>query len=186
MSAWPSDFVQQQGQGSSRATETLVPSSEVSAESVHGQSAYYTFSVQPDLYLQLCQILETEIWTHNQTRTELFQETARKNALESQVWKLTEAIAQWQDACQKVYDVLGEHRVEANKLKRELEETKAELVVEREKHAQPSAEEDVVELKKEDQSPEVGSLPDEDDALTEPWHLGVIHDVREHLRGHSA
>lgn len=82
---------------------------------------------QPDLYLQLAQILEWEIWNHNKTRSELQAQIARYNELESQVWKQSQDMTQLQNACQTVYASLDQHRSEATRLKQELEAVTAEL-----------------------------------------------------------
>lgn len=89
--------------------------------------APHRFTHQPDLYLQLSQILECEISNHIQTRAELLAETTRRSELENQVWKQLQDISEWQNACQTVYSSLDQHRAEAARLKLELDVANAEL-----------------------------------------------------------
>ncbi len=76
---------------------------------------------QPNLYLQLSQILEWEIWTHNQTRVELASEKGRYAELEARMYKISDELAHWQKTCQDVYAALDEHRVEHGKLRQEMD-----------------------------------------------------------------
>ncbi|KAF2633013.1 hypothetical protein BU25DRAFT_406285 [Macroventuria anomochaeta] len=82
---------------------------------------------QPNLYLQLSQILEWEIWNHNQTRTQVFSEQTRCGELEAEIWRLSQIIVQWQETCKTTYAALDEHRMEHIKLVQELEATTTEL-----------------------------------------------------------
>jgi hypothetical protein len=82
---------------------------------------------QPNLLLQLTQILEWEIWNHNQTRTELSAEKHRCSDLESKVWNLSRHLSASQESCQTVYHVLDDHRRENVALKQEVESLTAEL-----------------------------------------------------------
>jgi hypothetical protein len=83
--------------------------------------------LQPDLYLQLSQILEWEIWNHNQTRGGLCSELARRTELEAQVYKLNQELAQWQESCRIAYGALDEHRAESSNLKLDVEALTDEL-----------------------------------------------------------
>jgi hypothetical protein len=82
---------------------------------------------QPNLYLQLSQILEWEIWNHNQTRGGLCSELTRRTELEAQVWKLNHELAQWHESCHIAYAALDEHRAENSNLKLDVEALAAEL-----------------------------------------------------------
>jgi hypothetical protein len=76
---------------------------------------------QPNLYLQLTQILEWEIWNHNQTRAQLAAEYSNREELDARVWQLSHDLEHWQHECQQVYTALGEHRAQYAALQRELE-----------------------------------------------------------------
>jgi hypothetical protein len=82
---------------------------------------------QPNLYLQLSQILEWEIWNHSQTRSGLCSELTRRMELETQVWKLNQNLAQWQESCNIAYAALDEHRAENANLKLDVEALTDEL-----------------------------------------------------------
>ena len=82
---------------------------------------------QPNLCLQLAQVLEWEIWNHDQTRAGMRAEQNRCEELEGHVWKLEQDIAQWQQACNTVCAALDEHRTEHANLQRDLEGLTAEL-----------------------------------------------------------
>ena len=82
---------------------------------------------QPNLYLQLSQILEWEIWNHNQTRAQVYTEQTRCGEIEAEVWRLSQIIAQWEETCRTAHAALDEHRMEHVKLVQELEATAAEL-----------------------------------------------------------
>ena len=66
---------------------------------------------QPNLYLQLSQILEWEIWHHNQTRSQMYLEQTRCKETEAEVWRLSQIISQWEDTCRTVHAALDEHRM---------------------------------------------------------------------------
>jgi hypothetical protein len=93
-------------------------------------------SPQPNLLLQLTQILEWEIWNHNQTRTELSVEKQRCSNLESKVCKLSRHLSASQESCQTVYNVLDDHRRENVALKQDVESLTAELEPFRQQHAE--------------------------------------------------
>jgi hypothetical protein len=76
---------------------------------------------QPNLLLQLTQILEWETWNHDQTRSSLSTEKARCGMLEGTVWKLEYDVAHWQQSCNTVYAALNEHRAENAGLKRDMD-----------------------------------------------------------------
>jgi hypothetical protein len=76
---------------------------------------------QPNLYLQLSQILEWEIWTHNQTRGQLASEKGRCAALEARICEISNELTHWQKTCQDAYNALDEHRAEHGRLRQELE-----------------------------------------------------------------
>jgi hypothetical protein len=82
---------------------------------------------QPNLYLQLSQILEWEIWNHSQTRSGLCSELTCRMELETQVWKLNRNLAQWQESCNIAYAALDEHRAENTNLKLNVEALTDEL-----------------------------------------------------------
>lgn len=82
---------------------------------------------QPNLYLQLTQILEWEIWNHNQTRAALHSQTALCEDLETHVQHLTRKIAQWEESCNTVYSALNEHRRENTALKHDMDCLSEEL-----------------------------------------------------------
>ncbi|KAF1347268.1 hypothetical protein EJ07DRAFT_31304, partial [Lizonia empirigonia] len=82
---------------------------------------------QPNLYLQLSQILEWEIWNHNQTRAQVYTEHARCGKMETEIWRLSQIISQWEGTCRAAHAALDEHRMEHIKLVQELEATAAEL-----------------------------------------------------------
>jgi hypothetical protein len=65
----------------------------------------------PNLCLQVTQILEWEIWTHDQTRGKLWTEHERCEQLNERNQKLEQDIVQWQQSCDTVYAALSEHRV---------------------------------------------------------------------------
>ena len=83
--------------------------------------------LQPDLYLQLSQILEWEIWNHNQTRGGLCAELIRRTELEAQISKLNHELAQWQEGCRTAHAALHEHRTENSNLKLDVEALTDEL-----------------------------------------------------------
>lgn len=76
---------------------------------------------RPNLYLQLSQILEWEIWNHNHTRAQLGEIQERCAHLEGHIWKLEYDLEQWQKTSQTVYEALDEHRAENAKLKADME-----------------------------------------------------------------
>jgi hypothetical protein len=87
----------------------------------HDTSSY----PQPNLYLQLSQILEWEIWNHNRSRVELNIEHNRRAELEAQVWELSHDIHAWQNACHEAYAAIDEHRAENTFLKTQLQAANA-------------------------------------------------------------
>jgi hypothetical protein len=82
----------------------------------------------PNLYFQLSQILEWEIWNHSQTRDELCAEQQRRNLLEGQMWHLASELAQWQAACQEAYAMIDAHRAEQTILKQGMDGLSLELL----------------------------------------------------------
>lgn len=75
-------------------------------------------------YFRLSQLLQGEIWAHNQTRTELQAEIERRdNAL----WKRTEQVSEWSTACQEAYAALDQHRMEEEQLHEEIQSLKSEI-----------------------------------------------------------
>jgi hypothetical protein len=82
---------------------------------------------QPNLYLQVSQILEWEIWNHNRTRTELNAEKTRSVELGVEIERLSQVIFQWQETCRATYEALDEHRIEHIKLVQEMETITTEL-----------------------------------------------------------
>lgn len=81
---------------------------------------------QPNLYLQLSQILEWEIWTHNQTRGQLASEKDRCAELEARICQVSNELSHWQKTCQDAYNALDEHRIEHERLRQELHTAAAE------------------------------------------------------------
>lgn len=81
---------------------------------------------QPNLYLQLAQILEWEIWTHNQTRGQLTNEKDRCAELEARICQISDELSHWQKTCQDAYKALDEHRQEHGRLCQELHTAAAE------------------------------------------------------------
>jgi hypothetical protein len=82
---------------------------------------------QPNLFLQLTQILEWEIWNHNQTLTILVAEKHRVSELNVKLWKLLRERDNWEETCQTVYGVLDNHRRENAAMKGDIESLTAEL-----------------------------------------------------------
>lgn len=80
-----------------------------------------------DLYFQLSQVLQGEMWWHSQTRSQLVSELENRLMLEEQLRKLKEDIDQWRKTCEMVYESLNEHRAEASRLREELQEVTSEL-----------------------------------------------------------
>ena len=55
---------------------------------------------EPNIYLQLSQVLEWEIWTHSQTRAKLTSECIRSAELAAQVNRLSYELALLKESCQ--------------------------------------------------------------------------------------
>ncbi|KAF1353038.1 hypothetical protein EJ07DRAFT_182967 [Lizonia empirigonia] len=85
------------------------------------------FSTQPNLYLQLSQILEWEIWNHNQTRAQVYAAQSRSSDIEAELWRVSQVASQWEETCKVAHAALDEHRMEHIRLVQELETTAAEL-----------------------------------------------------------
>jgi hypothetical protein len=81
----------------------------------------------PNLFLQLSQILEWEIWGHSLTRNELWTVQNERIDLETHINRLTQDLAQWQAACQAAYAALDEHRTEHAALQKNMDTVTAEL-----------------------------------------------------------
>jgi hypothetical protein len=66
------------------------------------QDSANNFMVQPEptIHLQLSQVLEWEIWTHNQTRAKLVSECMRSAELAIQVTRLSYELALLRKSCQ--------------------------------------------------------------------------------------
>lgn len=92
-------------------------------EPPHSDSAH----PQPNVSLQLTQVLEWEIWNHDQTRASLRAEQHCSEDLEGHIWKLEQDIAQWQQACHTISVALGEHRSEHANLQKDLDGMANEL-----------------------------------------------------------
>lgn len=85
--------------------------------------------LQPsELYFRLSQLLEGEIWHHNQTRTTLYAEMANREELERHNQMQAHTLSQWEQTYETVCASLDEHRMESAQLKQELEGVNAELV----------------------------------------------------------
>ena len=122
--SWPSALVHARQQNMATNPQPTTPPEQEILPLAQRQ-----FATQPDLYLQLSQVLECEIMNHNRTRTDLIAEIHRRVNLESQVHKQAQDLAQWQHACDSVYASLDEHRAEAARLKQQLGEMEAELTI---------------------------------------------------------
>jgi hypothetical protein len=103
----------------------------------HGNASAHP---QPNMCLQLTQILEWEIWNHEQTRAGMQAEQNRCEELEGHVWKLERDIAQWQQACTTVSAALNKHRMEHASLQSDLNGIAVELEQLRQIHHQPKRE----------------------------------------------
>ncbi|CAN9226916.1 unnamed protein product [Alternaria alternata] len=141
--------------------------------------------LQPDLYLQLSQILEWEIWNHNQTRGGLCLELARRTELEAQVCRLNQELAQWQESNRIAYGALDEHRAENSNLKLDVEALTDELRHLREQvqpmpRDSPPPSNHNKDKKVADKAPQDSQLPkiEKDDA--DSWRLGFIRDIEEY------
>ena len=55
---------------------------------------------EPNVYLQLSQVLEWEIWTHSQTRAKLISECMRSAELAAQVNRLSNELELLRKLCQ--------------------------------------------------------------------------------------
>ena len=82
---------------------------------------------QQHLYLRLSQLLECEIWNHNETRAALAAEEVRRHDLEQQLQQQTYHVNQCEHACRTTYAALDSHRAENAKLRLELDEVTTEL-----------------------------------------------------------
>ncbi|KAF1363097.1 hypothetical protein EJ07DRAFT_152614 [Lizonia empirigonia] len=91
------------------------------------RSVHPAACTQPNLYLQLSQILEWEIWNHNQTRAQAYTAQTQRNDMEAEIWRLSQVVSQWEETCRTAHAALDEHRMEHIKLVQELETTSAEL-----------------------------------------------------------
>lgn len=95
----------------------------------HTQSADGAVSAyaQPNPCLQLTQVLQWEIWNHDQTRIGLHVEQTHCAQLESHIRKLERDVAQWRESCETVYTALNEHRAEHATLQRDMNGVLAEV-----------------------------------------------------------
>lgn len=57
----------------------------------------------------------------------MFSEQTRCKEMETEVWRLSQIVSQWEETCRTVHAALDEHRMEHIKLAQELEATSAEL-----------------------------------------------------------
>ena len=78
-------------------------------------------------YFQLSQLLQGEIWAHNQTRTELQAEIERRVEADNALWKRTEQVSEWSTACQEAYAALDQHRMEEAQLHEDIRSLKSEI-----------------------------------------------------------
>jgi hypothetical protein len=104
--------------------------------------------------------------------------------LETQVWKLNQNLAQWQESCNIAYAALDEHRAENANLKLDVEALTDELrhlrqiqVCTTPHLAQDEVQPTENEMLHSDQLPPIK----EEDACS--WRLGFIRDIEEHLSG---
>lgn len=101
--------------------------------SAHSGSIQFQFTMLEkrsplsDLYFHLSQVLQNEIWCHNQTRSHLVTELANRLTLEEELRKVKEDVEQWRKTCRNVYESLNDHRAEATRLREELQEVTTEL-----------------------------------------------------------
>jgi hypothetical protein len=136
--------------------------------------------LQPDLYLQLSQILEWEIWNHNQTRGGLCLELARRTELEAQVCRLNQELAQWQESNRIAYGALDEHRAENSNLKLDVEALTDELRHLREQVLVCGLRQALAYMSTGPADAQNSQLPkiEKDDA--DSWRLGFIRDIKEY------
>jgi hypothetical protein len=93
----------------------------------HSLDNVITAPLQPNPCLQLTQVLEWELWNHEQTRANLQQEQTHCARLQGYIWKLERDITQWQASCETVYAALNEHRAEHAALQRDFDGVLAEV-----------------------------------------------------------
>ncbi|EDU46059.1 hypothetical protein PtrEW4_011747 [Pyrenophora tritici-repentis] len=145
---------------------------------------------QPNLYLQLSQILEWEIWNHNQTRAALCTELARRAETETEIHMKSQELERWKESCHIVYTALDEHRAENASLKLDIEALTAELRHRRELQAQPKVECSTPHLKPDyDGGRDLKKLHEpqlSEDEHTSSWRLGFIRDIDDHFNGSAA
>lgn len=121
---WPSMVAAQRRQNDAANQLTPEPRTPTWPASLPKPSHSAPSQPQPNLYLQLSQILEWEIWNHNQTRAGLHAERVRRTELEAEVWKLSQAIGQWQATHQAACATVEDHQVENESLRADLEAMK--------------------------------------------------------------
>jgi hypothetical protein len=82
---------------------------------------------QPNLCLQVTQVLEWEMWTHDQTRGRLRTEQARCEQLYKRNQRLEQDVGQWRQSCDTVYAALSDHRIAHASLQRDMDGVVAEI-----------------------------------------------------------
>lgn len=119
-SSWPSTVAV--------GSKTIEPNNQGNTEAGTGLGIQAnTIPHQGDLYLRLSQVLEGEIWSHNETRAKLVTEEARSIDLEHRFQQQAYQVTQWQEACRTTYAALDNHRSEHEKLKQEYDRLTMEL-----------------------------------------------------------
>ncbi|KAF2844488.1 hypothetical protein T440DRAFT_523467 [Plenodomus tracheiphilus IPT5] len=157
---------------------------------------------QPNTFLQLTQVLEWEIWNHDQTRARLSAEQHRSEQLDGHVLKLEQDITQWQQAYHTISVALGEHRNERANLQSDLDDMAAELKQLRRLQPEPQqgtiaheiSTPDVVGAHTVEENDQKGGILDgearqssgeagsADGSGVESWRLGFIREIEDHLR----
>jgi predicted nucleic acid-binding Zn-ribbon protein len=93
---------------------------------------------QPQSYLRLSQLLESEISSHNRTlaelqseisqiKAELQSEIERRIDAENSCWKQGRDISEWGVACETAYASLNQHRLESEHLHQENQALRSQL-----------------------------------------------------------
>jgi hypothetical protein len=74
---------------------------------------------QSNSYLQLSQILQQEIASHDQTREELRKEIQRRIDMQNISWNQSQEITHWKTSCEDAYAAMNQHRLESEGLHHE-------------------------------------------------------------------
>jgi len=123
MMQWPSQTYKAGATANQIPARARTPTWPAQLEPPHSNST----DLQPNTFLQLTQVLEWEVWNHDQTRAVLRAEQNRSGDLEGHIWKLEQDIAQWQQACHSISVAFAEHRNEHANLQKDLDGMADEL-----------------------------------------------------------